>query len=211
MSTDFTDTALTPEGHAAKEETRRFPLDAARESSFLWSHETGTLRHDWMELSGKEAPTLKLLLGAGALVPGGPARFIGVDSSSEVIRGCQARYGPLAPAEWHKGRLESLVSGRGAFPNVGVLVYDTEYGMWRGKWSGLNQVGAFARRQADSLGEFVLVVNVASMPKVVTSAHIGRHLDRLSVAVGHEVRRDALHIYRSKILPMYWTMVTFGF
>lgn len=211
MSTDFTDTVLTPEGRSAKAETRQRPLDAVRESSFLWSHETGTLRCDWMELSGVGAPTLGLLLKEGALVPGGSARFIGVDAQPDVIQGCRALYGPTAPAEWQEGRMETLVAGRGAFPNVGVLVYDTQDGVWRDSWTALGRVVAFARRQFKELGEFVLVVNVVGDQRFTTGTDVDRYLSRLSDAVGHEVRADALHVYRSKILPMYWTMVTFGF
>ena len=211
MKTDFTADALSSAGHAAKAATRRMPLEAAMESSTLWRKDGGYLTRDWLELAGHHAPTLQLLLDEGALDPARPARFIGIDSNPAVIAGCRSRYGAETPASWHIGQLESLVTARGAFPNVGVLVYDTEDGVWGTKWDALGRVARFAQRQADAIGEFILVVNVVADPRYATPAAIDRYLTQLSDAVGHRVEREALHRYTSSTVPMLWTMVTFGF
>ena len=210
MEHDFTPTALSDAGHKAKEATRRAPLDAVRaDSAFLWDHASGELRRDWMELAGREAPTLALLIAERALVPGGRAKFVGVDASPSVALGCAEHFGPEAPAEWRVGRLESLVSGKGSYPNVGVLVYDTEDGAWRERWGALDRVCTYARRQADSLGEFVLVVNASA--RFATPADLDRYRARLALTARRDVLPEALHTYRSRDTPMAWTMLTFGF
>lgn len=210
MRQDFTQAALSQEGLTKKAHTRLSPLDLVREhSSFLWTRTGQHLRHDWMELASHQAPTLQLLMDEGAINVGG-GKFVGVDLSQAVIDGCRAHY-PKAHAEWHAGRIESLVSQRGAHPNVGVLIYDSEEGVWRGRWDALNRVCAYARAQAEALGEFLLVVNVVADPRFSGPKEIGRYLERISEQVGTEVNEGSLHRYRSNVQPMLWTAIRFGF
>ena len=106
---------------------------------------------------------------------------------------------------------ERSPAGRLGFVNPACLVYDTEDGVWGGKWDALGRVGAFARRQADAIGEFILVVNVAADPRYATPAAIDRYLAKLSEALEYTVEREALVRYKSSTMPMLWTMITFGF
>ena len=216
ISHNFTLSALSKQGFEAKQNTRLFPLQALQEHStgILYNHTTNTLKYDWLELSGVQAPTFQMLLDNNALSETGTAKFIGLDIDPDVISGCIEHYSQphlRHLQEWHTGNLEALLERKNAFPNVGVLVYDTEDGIWRGKWDNLQRVTQYALRQYEKLGEFLLVINVVADPRFATSMSIQRYCDKLSELTGARVKPDSLHRYTSKKSPMLWTMITFGF
>jgi hypothetical protein len=94
---------------------------------------------------------------------------------------------------------------------VGVLVFDSEDGIWRGKWSDLEQVTAFAKLRAAKIGEFALVVNAVAPPHRLKPGDMDKYRKRLSDECGVEIKPEALTPYTSKTEQMVWTMVTFGF
>lgn len=203
---DFTEAgARNP---SAKQETREKPLELLRgRSSVLWSRKHQGLRYDWMELAGTRAPTLQMLLDERALAPG--ARFIGVDTSKKVLGGCRRHYGDGVPAEWVQGSLIPKIRDAVAYPQVGVLVYDS-FRSVRGQAveSDLRVLARFARSQADRIGEFLLVINV-SQSRFTTDEDVSRYQEAVSAIMGFT--EVDLHRYISKRNPMFWTALRFGF
>ena len=208
---DFTEGGLSSAGHRAKDETRRRPLDVVKKhSALLWSKSTNSLRYDWMELAGSGAPTLEMLLREEAL--NGEGKFIGVDREASIIAGCKQKYGPHAPAVWREGQLSEFANANHPdMQRVGVLVFDSEDGIWRGKWSDLEQVTAFAKLRAAKIGEFALVVNAVAPPHRLKPGDMEKYRKRLSDECGVAIKPEALTPYTSKTEQMVWTMVTFGF
>lgn len=205
--TDFTQMALSERGHEAKQETRERALDIVRRSSKLWARKSESLRYDWMELAGKEAPTLQMLLDEDVLKE---ARFIGVDRSQKVLEGCREHYGPSAPAQWVKGSLKTLLRDSASFSNVGVLVYDSFRAVKGDPIGGdLSVLSHFVRRQEKKIGEFVLVINVTQSRSSEKDIEDYRRL--LADSFEMNLEDIDLHQYRSKRTPMLWTAIRLGF
>ena len=207
---DYTDDACkTPE---AKQATRLRVLDLVRDHSCnLWSPSKNALRYDWLELAGHRAPMLDTLLSAGALK--GRSRFIGVDTDPDTIRGCQDHYGPDTPAVWVNSPMKSVLrlnKHAGLRWGVGVLVYDSHDAIHSQKLArNLRPLFDFAKGQQERLGEFLLVLNVTADSRRTTRAHRKRYADLLSDQVGYPVTVD--HSYKSKVTPMIWTALRYGF
>lgn len=210
MKHDFTEEGLDPEGFKAKQATRVMALEIAKLSDRLWSRKHQHLRHSWMELAGERAPSFHALLKENALGP--EARFIGVDDKESVIRGCQEYYKDHSNAEWYCGSLAPAIRPLQAFPDVGVLVFDSEYSA-KGKpiRNDVKVLARFAQRQYEALGGFLLVINVVANPRDVQEEDIQAYLRMLSRETGVEVSREAPHTYVSSQVPMVWTALRFGF
>ena len=211
---DYTDDALRfPE---AKRFTRDLALDIVRDHACnLWSPSRDALRCDWMELAGHHAPTLTLLVGRGAMVHG--ARFVGVDTDPATIDGCRAHFGPDAPAVWVNGTVETVLTRRehaDTVARVGVLVYDSHDGVHARPHRvrrTLRPLLDFARRQHDALGEFLLVLNLASDPRFTRPEHHNEYAQVLSEGLGASVSVDDIHRYTSKATQMAWVALRYGF
>jgi hypothetical protein len=220
MYGDYTDDSCkNPE---AKWHTRRLPLDILRQhSSILWGKKDGVLRFDWMELCGPSAPTLEMLLGHNHIKADESIRrrgkFIGVDMEDDVIRGCREKYpndGSL-PIQWHCGTLKSalLTSGNESLrDNVGVLIYDSHQSMVRKDSSNIKICLDFAKSQYEKIGEFLLVLNVVADPRWTTTPSSKKnYVELLSSHFSAEVKVEDLLFYKSKILPMAWIALRYGF
>ena len=208
MKTDFTRAGLSAEGFDAKESTRRMALEHAQESPILCSRTTGKLRFGWLELAGKGAPTLDLLLREGAITPDGPI-FHGVDLDTEVVAGCEVLYAD-APTEFRQGRLETLLLQEDLFRDVGVLVFDSEYVVRRKNLEALlGPVAAFARRQQARLGDFLLVVNIC--PGRSSAEDFESYRETLSRLLGIDLQAGHFHRYHSGLMGMAWLAVRLGF
>ena len=206
---NYTDEACrTPE---AKQATRQRALDLVREHSCnLWSPSKNALRYDWLELAGHRAPMLDLLLKAEAL--NGGARFIGVDTDEATIEDCQDHYGD-APAVWACDKIRSVLTAKRHQPsreNVGVLVYDSHDAIFDKRLSKhLQPVFNFASQQREKLGEFLLVLNITAAERYTKPHHREEYARLLSEQVGYEVSVD--QSYKSKVTPMIWTALRYGF
>ena len=212
-SPDYTQEALSGEGHQAKQATRVRALGLVKQSSFLWSRDHQALTCDWVELAGARAPTLQYLLEEQVLRPDLPARFIGVDHDEDVIRGCRELFGDDGPASWHQGGLAPALRREDAFPRAGVLVYDSHRSVKgdRTTLKEIDRLARFAEHQCSKLNEFMLVLNVSAHPRDVSEQDVEDYLRALSTAVGFEVPLESLHRYVSKHVPMLWTALTWGF
>jgi len=208
---DYTDDALRfPD---AKRFTRDLALDIVRDHACnLWSPSRDALRCDWMELAGHHAPTLTLLLERGALAAG--ARFVGVDTDPATIDGCREHHRD-APAIWVNGTVLGTLTRRehaDTVARVGVLVYDSHDGVHaRDVNRTLRPLFDFARRQRDAIGEFLLVLNLASDPRFTRPEHTARYVDVLSEGLGAPVSPDDIHRYTSKATQMSWVALRYGF
>lgn len=196
----------------AKQATRLRALDLVREHSCnLWSPSKGGLRYDWMELAGHRAPMLSTLLREGAL--NGTARFIGVDTDEATIEDCRSHYGPETPAVWVQDSMRSVLTAKRNLPhreNVGVLVYDSHDAIHDSRLPArLQPIFKFAGQQRERLGEFLLVLNVTADNRYTKQVHRDRYSRLLSGEVGYEVVVD--QSYRSKVTPMVWTALRYGF
>lgn len=207
---NYTDDACrTPE---AKRATRLRALNLVRDQSCnLWSPSKNALRYDWMELAGHHAPMLATLLGEGAL--NGGARFIGVDTDEATVEGCQRHYGSEAPAEWVCGSIRSVLTAHKHAhlrSRVGVLVYDSHDAIFDHHLpSQLRPVLNFANQQREELGEFLLVLNITADPRYTKPHHREMYARMLSEEVGYDVPVE--HSYKSKVTPMVWTALRYGF
>ena len=209
MIHDFTKEGLDPKGFEAKHDTRFLTLEIAKLSDRLWSRKHQHLRHSWMELAGELAPSFQALMDVDALGP--QAQFIGVDTEKGVIQRCQEHY-QGCPASWHHGPLASAIRPLQAFPDVGVLVFDSEYSA-KGKpiRNDVKVLARFAQRQYEALGGFLLVINVAANPRDVSEKDIQAYRMMLSRETGVDIPPEALHRYVSRTVPMIWTAIRFGF
>lgn len=211
MRTDFTKAATS--NHEAKQDTRQRPLDIVRKhSAHLWSRKHQALRFNWIELPGHHAPTLQMLLDAGALQ--GPGHFGGVDTSSKVLQGCREHYGDDVPAFWVKGNLITALRSPDAFPDAGVLVYDSFRAAKGAKTieKELPVLARYAHRQEQRLGEFLLVLNVAIDRRFVTEADQAAYRGLIADTFpGLQVHEGSFHTYQSKKTAMLWAAIRLGF
>lgn len=184
------------------------PLEHLREHCpNLWRR--GALACDWMELAGPEAPMLQVLLDEGALANG--ARFIGVDSNASVIEDCKERYRDVASSTvWLTNPLQVVLNEADpqVCSEVGVLIYDTQKGVWSSKWAELEMAVRFAQKQRKELGSFLLVVNVVGNWSQAPNAEPD-YLARLTSLLGRSrpIQSDNLHRYVSRKREMLWVMV----
>ena len=120
FSSNFTESA-------EKDVCRVQNIGALRGSRTLVNRATNTLRLDWLELAGRDAPTSLVLSDSMML---GEAKFIGVDIEKSVIDSLRAQQRPHC--EFYHGAFDKLVRNeRHLFSRVGVLNLDTTYG-WQG-------------------------------------------------------------------------------
>jgi hypothetical protein len=220
MHGDYTDDSCkNPE---AKWHTRRLPLDILKQhSSILWGKRDGALRFDWMELCGPSAPTLEMLMASGSLKPSASSckqgRFIGVDKEESVIKECKAKYSNNDDNSfvWHNGTLKSAIlnsSNESIRDNVGVLVYDSHQSIARKDISNIKLCLEFSKEQFEKIGEFLLVLNVVADPRYISgSSHMQDYADLLSSYFVSKVSVDDLLIYKSKVVPMAWIALRYGF
>ena len=206
----YAQSALSQRGHEAKDETRYLPLEIVKLSTHLWSRSESRLRCDWLELAGPEAPTLQHLLDSGALQA--PQRFIGVDTEAEVIQGCRESY-KGAPALWHCGDLIPALRREDAFPDVGVLVFDSHMALKGNRTirPTLRALSRFAHRQVRKKHEFLLVLNVAGDPRWTNDKDLEKYAAMLTETTGINVSTESFHRYTSKTTPMYWVALRWGF
>lgn len=219
---DFTLERLSPAAYKAKHETRLRALHLVRQSALLWSHQNQCLRYSWLELAGAKAPTLQMLLDHKALSPSGGARFIGVDREPDVIRDCTEHFRHVAPAHhplWITGELTPLLTNTEALPNtegggIGVLVYDSEDAIYGKKTfrTALRDLANFTHTRLDSIGEFLLVINVAIPdPHGPTDKLIADYHHRLrSLFNLHPATAPNCAFYRSSHTLMLWTGILFA-
>ncbi len=142
---------------AEKARQRQLTLDLLRQRATGLVRD-GQLACSWVELCGPRAPTLTLLQAQDVL--GANGRFIGVDKDAAVVAACRATHAEAA-ADWHHALLEDLFRmDREAFPNMGVLVYDSLLSV-RGEKARqrLQLLAEVALARAAQLGEFMLVLN----------------------------------------------------
>ena len=93
---------------------------------------------------------------------------------------------------------------------VGVLVYDSHDALHDSKLArNLRPLFDFATRQQARLGEFLLILNVTADPRYTSPNHRQRYAAILSEQVEAPVTVD--HQYRSKVTPMIWTALRYGF
>jgi hypothetical protein len=196
-----------------KEQTRQNNLDLVRHySSRIYSRHHHHLRLDVLDLCGENAPFLQLLLDEQVL---GPGRYVGVDVDPDVVARCRTRFASDDVIQWHHGDLVArLRSDTNAWPNVGVLNYDSQR---RGSQAPVRQdlrvLASFAKRQWERHGEFLLIVNVTTArdgaPKTV------RHLRRVleTEFEGLTLHDDSFHIYTSvgRWQPMVHVRLRLGF
>ena len=113
---------------------------------------------DWLELAGKNNPTVDLL--APMLKPDA-GRFIGVDNDQGAIDSNAVR--DLLHTQWLFARttLQDLLADQPElFERVGVLNYDSFSG-WNGERiiAETTPIVRFAAQQVRRVGEFMLIVN----------------------------------------------------
>lgn len=162
-----------------------------------------------MELAGRRAPTLQLLLDEKALDPNGTARFIGVDHDAKIIRECEKHYAS-APATWVNNDIGALLKRRNDHADVGVLVFDSEYEIGKNQlYPPLQVVSRFARWQYERLGEFLLVINVVAPERRASDEDVAAYRERLADILGMQV--PSPHVYKSLTERMLWSAHTYGF
>ena len=169
---------MTPSRHhypgcPRKQATRQRSLDAAQECPALWDRQQNRLGVDWLEITGKQDPTLRMLLNDHILHTGG--KYIGVNGpfppatpqdAREVLQGNQALYHQETAqglCAWHYGLLQDVLSfDSDTYRNVGVIVADTSESVGsRDTIHTLAPIFKFARDQAEHLGQCLLMVNTS--------------------------------------------------
>jgi hypothetical protein len=220
MYGDYTNNSCkSPE---AKWHTRMLPLELLKNhSSILWGKKYGTLRFDWMELCGPSAPTLEMLLDSGSInssmsgVRSG--RFIGIDMQEIVIKDCKLKYNSVSNSsvEWYHGTLKSAIlnhSNENLRNNVGVLVYDSHQSMIRKDTSNIRMCLNFAQDQYSKIGEFLLILNVVADHRWTSKSSCKEdYVKFLASYFSEKINVDDLLIYKSKVLPMAWIALRYGF
>lgn len=181
-----------------KEAVRDGNIETVREARAIFSQATSSLRCDWIELPGNNAPTLYGLVQRRMLSPG--YKFIGVDLDTNVLQSCAAYHFPLTKdaQEWVHGNLISILrNDRDVWPNAGVLNFDS-FRQSRGKLvrGDLEVLIDFARRRQARLGEFLLILNVACREGRANAT--ARMRETLTELLDRDVPESAFAIYRSE-------------
>jgi len=193
MISDFT--AAGP----AKQETRVGTLEMVQESSILWSARHQALRYDWVELAGKQAPTLQMLLAEGALT--GSGQFVGVDLDKDIIAECAEVFSAETAAgqcDWSTRNLITLLRDQDALPRTGVLVYDScECARGKAIQRNLDVLFDFAKRQEEQLGQFLLVLNV-SLFRVNRDRHVREYVEAIQRHLPWFDAVGDFHVYQSE-------------
>lgn len=220
MHGDYTDDSCkNPE---AKWHTRRLPLEILKQhSSILWGKRDGALRFDWMELCGPSAPTLEMLMESGSIKPSASSRkqgrFIGVDMEESVIKDCKSKYANVdnSYTEWYHGTLKSAIltsPNENLRNNIGVLIYDSHQSMIRKDNSNIRMCLEFAKDQYNKIGEFLLVLNVVADNRWISKpSYKEEYVEFLTSHFSSKINVDDLLIYKSKIMPMVWIALRYGF
>lgn len=169
---------------------------------------------DWVELAGAHAPTARLLQQRGHLRTG---RFVGVDRLPEVIDTCRRLY-PDPCFSWHEAELKHVLE-EPALENAGVLVYDSWDGIQCSAQPGgfakttrkrLEPILAFAQRQQEALGEFLLVLNLVHRGAFSVTA-LQDYTTFLSDHLDIHVSPSRILTYGSSNCNMAWTALRLGF
>ena len=181
-----------------KDACRRFNVAVLDDPRCLHLADPGERKRlwlDWVELAGENNPTVDLL--APVL---GPGRFVGVDRDLGCVDRNASR--GLPHTTWLHGTLQVLLANRPTlFARAGVLNYDSFAG-WNGE-SILVETAplvAFARRQLDRVGEFVLIVNAAmvrNVPRHEAEARARRMLVPLLAPLGRDLEPADFFYYRA--------------
>jgi hypothetical protein len=146
-----------------KEATRLFNLYEVQRS--FATARTGELQGNWLELCGRGAPTLELLLRTRALPTG--RSFIGVDRNKENIRFNRENFSEEARSVWAEGDFRRILNTgvSNATPIVGlgevvVVNYDT-CGLAKGsEWQAdMRALRMFMDARLDNGAPMVVIVN----------------------------------------------------
>ena len=211
----------------AKHQTRLETLRVVKERCpLLWDRQKKCLARDWMELTAVGDPTLRMLLDAGAVVPG-RGIYIGVNGpdptdpkdtgerAKEILATNEAAYG-TDTSRWVYGPLESILAHQKGTENVGVLVADGFYSV------GDHNIAAtqapffrFSQQQTKHIGQFLLVINLVlrGSPGKSEEKALADWLYFLARVTGlPEFPETNLHTYRNKSSGhrMVLTRVLFG-
>ena len=198
-----------------KAATRERTLSLVREHSQFW-HPTGHyLTCDWIELCGYDDETLKMLLQTGALKSGSSA-YLGVNSSPEVIEHNKTAFPSGTPAEWIHGQWGDEMA-YGNHPRAGVIVFDSFNSVSNAHLETLlKPTFAFAKKQQETLGQALLVLNLAlrgkdSRNKTQKAQAQVRYRNIIQKEFGVEVSERDFTTYTSKVIPMLICWISLGF
>jgi hypothetical protein len=181
-----------------KEASRLYNLVEVRRS--FVTNASGALKGSWMELCGRGAPTLELLLREKALSEN--SFFVGVDSKEENIRHNREVFARTSAAVWAYGDLRRLLNTGLAedgpvlgCTNTVVVNYDTCGNAQGEDWrKDLRDLRLFVDRKINETGQMVVIVNagINRGPNVETFCH------DLSTFLGAQVLPESVVIYRGE-------------
>jgi len=197
-----------------KAETRRRTLSIVQEHTRFWHN--GHLTCDWMELCGKGDETLRMLLDADALQPG-CGRYLGVNMEEAVLDHNRKEFVPQTEAglvQWVLGDLCTLLSDLDAFPNTGIIVFDSFNSASKVNLDViLDTILGFAKSQQRKLGQALVVLNLALRGNMVHGREAGKRRlqEYLRERLGVEVSQEQFHDYRSKKVEMRMCWIGLGF
>jgi hypothetical protein len=142
-----------------KQSSRAYNLEEVMRSRTLYDPYRRKLRLDWLELPGRNAPTLRYLRELDLL--DASARFLGVERDEATYLELCEQYGESSSDHaFVHGKLELLVKGT-LLERSGVCNWDTEQLSGGEAFrANLAVMWAFAKAQAKRLGGFALIINV---------------------------------------------------
>lgn len=142
----------------AKQVSRELNFAQVMRCPHLFNQRAGTLRCDWIELPGTNAPTFQLLLERGWLKD---ARFFGPENDEDVFADLCEKFGERGPHhQFFPQAAHLFLRGRHA-QRCGVYNFDSFHLARDSAFRiSLRQAWAFASLQEKRLGNFALIINV---------------------------------------------------
>lgn len=193
-----------------KIKTRNLIFNFAERSATLLDSD-GRLSVPIIELCGKKAPLYDMIKKSNKIGVGG--FYIGVDIHRDIVEECKSIFSD-STSLWINSRmgevllLEKILQVKGCQ----ILILDSHYGVHRKNYHKGDIIDciAFAKKQKERLGEFLLVINICNS-RYSKDSDIERYCNFLSKEVGRAITKEDFIFYKSKKEYMMWVAISFGF
>ena len=153
---------FSAQANPTKARTRDKTLHLVQDETWFWYD--GVLTADWIELCAERDETLQLLLREGALQPG-KGRYVGVNKDAALLARNRDHFAEATAAglvEWVEGTWEDVLSDLSAYPNAGILVFDSFNSVANEHLAEiLEPTIQFAHARQATLGQALVVLNLA--------------------------------------------------